>query len=141
MMRRTPSLPLRFGAAAAAVALVVTLTACGGDDDDDDGGASATDAAPTSAPADNGGGGDNGDDQVAVTIEDFEFDAQPVAAGSEFEVENRDSAEHTFTADDGEFGVTIEGGDSEDVTAPSDPGTYAFHCEIHPNMTGELTVE
>jgi plastocyanin len=111
-----------------AAALSAGLAACGGDDDDS--GGSGTGSA---TEADDG--------SVAVTIEGFEFSAQPVAAGSSFEVENRDSADHTFTADDGGFDVDVDGGDSESVAAPAEAGTYAFHCNIHPDMTGELVVE
>jgi plastocyanin len=117
----------RTGSALALVGaaiLVLGLAACG--DDDDDGGAT-------------GDGSTSG--AVAVSIEGFEFAAQPVAADSSFEVENNDSAEHTFTADDGAFDVDIAGGETETVDAPAEPGTYAFHCELHSSMTGELTVE
>jgi plastocyanin len=114
-----------------AASLSLSLAACGGDDDDDGGSASGS-GSGTSTEA----GG-----EVAVTIEGFEFSAQPVSAGSSFEVENKDSTEHTFTADDGAFDVDVDGGDTESVDAPADPGTYAFHCKIHPNMTGDLTVQ
>jgi plastocyanin len=122
----------RIVALACSAMLVLAVGACGGDDDDDDAGG----AAPTTEA----GGEDTGGGTVAVTIEGFEFDAQPVSAGSSFEVENRDSAEHTFTADDGDFDVDVGGGESASVDAPAEPGTYAFHCEIHTNMTGELEV-
>jgi plastocyanin len=112
-----------------AAALSTGLAACGGDDDDDSGGSGSGSA----TEADGG--------SAAVTIEGFEFSAQPVAAGSSFEVDNRDSAAHTFTADDGAFDVEVDGGDSAAVDAPADAGTYAFHCKIHTDMTGELVVE
>src|SRR5262245_54840230 len=88
-----------FLALVCAASLSVGLAACGGDDDDDDGGAATTSGNTTEA---DGGG-------VAVTIQDFEFSAQPVAAGSSFEVENKDSADHTMTANDGEFDVEVDG--------------------------------
>jgi plastocyanin len=111
------------------VGLAIGLAGCGGDDDDDSGsgGTSGTTA---------GAGGD-----VAVTIEGFAFDASPVTAGASFEVENKDSANHTFTADDGAFDVDVDGGETVSVDAPSDPGTYAYHCKIHAQMTGDLVVE
>ena len=37
--------------------------------------------------------------------------------------------------------LLVEGaGGTADLTVPSEPGTYAVHCEIHSTMTGELTV-
>jgi hypothetical protein len=81
-----------------AAALSTGLAACGGDDDDDSGGSGSGSA----TEADGG--------SAAVTIEGFEFSAQPVAAGSSFEVDNRDSAAHTFTADDGAFDVEVRRG-------------------------------
>jgi plastocyanin len=75
-----------------------------------------------------------------VTIDGFSFAASPVTAGASFTVDNRDSVAHTVTADDGAFDVRVGGGSDAGVTAPDEPGTYAFHCEIHPSMTGELVV-
>jgi plastocyanin len=109
--------------------LAIGLAGCGGDDDDD-----------TSSGSGSGTEADAGGD-VAVTIEGFAFDATPVTAGASFEVENRDSANHTFTADDGAFDVDVDGGETASVDAPADPGTYAYHCKIHAQMTGDLTVE
>ena len=134
-MTRSTSRTRRLAALTCGLVLVLGAAACGGDDDDDAGGSgsgsgSATDTGDDDAAAD-----------VAVVIEGFEFDAQPVSAGATFGIENRDSAEHTFTADNDEFDEDVDAGETSSVTAPADPGTYAFHCQIHPDMTGELTVE
>jgi plastocyanin len=131
-MMRTMTSKNRLLALACSAVLVLGVSACGGDDDDDDAGGGASTTA-----ADGGG---TGGGAVAVTIEDFAFDAQSVTAGSSFEVENKDSAEHTFTADDGDFDVDVSGGETVSVDAPAEPGTYAFHCKIHSSMTGELEV-
>jgi plastocyanin len=58
-------------------------------------------------------------------------------------LKNEGEAPHTATADGGEFDLgTVEAGEtSEPGTAPDAPGSYPFHCEIHPNMTATLTVE
>ncbi|MDZ4828371.1 MAG: cupredoxin domain-containing protein [Actinomycetota bacterium] len=102
-------------------ALGLGFAGCGGDDDDDD------DAA----------GGD-----AAVTAEGFAFEVgAPVAAGTEFTVTNVDPATHTFTADDDAFNEELSAETDVTVTAPAEPGEYAFHCEIHTNMTGTLVVE
>jgi plastocyanin len=125
---------------ALATILLLSLAACG---DDDDGGAVAADddtTATTAAPA----GDDGADDGAVPSIEavDFSLTSVTVSPGAEVEVENAGDKPHTATADDGAFDSgTIEPGASGSITAPSEPGTYAFHCTIHPNMTGALTVE
>lgn len=90
-------------------------------------GATAAPAAPA-APA-------------AVTIADFAF-ATPtsVSSGQPIVVTNNDSAPHTLTFVDGSLNTgTIAAGGQAELIAPA-PGTYAFFCEIHPSMTGELVV-
>jgi plastocyanin len=64
-----------------------------------------------------------------------------VKAGATVTANNNDSVEHTVTADDGSFNITIEPGKTATFTAPSDAGDYKFHCNIHTNMTGTLTVQ
>ncbi|MQA64253.1 MAG: hypothetical protein GEU86_23000 [Actinophytocola sp.] len=79
---------------------------------------------------------------VKIAIKDFDFGEDvTVKAGTEFEVTNEDGEAHTFTTDDGTFDSgSIEPGATETVTI-DEPGTYDFHCEPHPNMTGTITVE
>lgn len=109
-----------------ALSLAVVGTACGGDDDDDAGGSGSSDEATTD-----------------VVIEGSAFDiGGPVAPGASVTIDNRDGVGHTFTADEGAFDSgTIGGGSSGQVTAPTEPGDYAVHCEIHSSMTGTLVVE
>lgn len=119
--------------------LVLSLAACGDDGDSGPVAAGEGTTPTTAAPA-----GDDGADGEAPYIEavDFSLTSVTVAAGAEVEVENEGEKPHTATADDGAFDSgTIEPGASGSITAPSEPGTYAFHCTIHPNMTGTLTVE
>lgn len=83
-----------------------------------------------------------GIDAEGVVISDFTFDVTPVPAGSTVTVVNQDSVPHTATADDGTFDSgRVPGGESGAFTAPTDPGEYAFHCEVHPSITGTLTVQ
>jgi len=91
-------------------------------------------AAEDAAPA--------GDDPT-INIEGFAFSAtDPVAPGTEITVANLDGAQHTLTADDGSFNTGgLDGGATVSITAPDAPGTYSFICNIHPTMTGSLTVE
>ena len=70
------------------------------------------------------------------------FSAASVPAGATVTVKNDDnSSQHTVTADTGNaFNVTVDPGKTVTFTAPSKPGTYKFHCNIHPFMHGTLTV-
>lgn len=81
---------------------------------------------------------------AAISIKDFAYgDPITVSPGAVVTVTNLDAAEHTVTADQGAgFDVEVEGsGGTATFTAPSQPGTYAFHCTYHPNMHGMLTVK
>jgi len=139
----------------AAPVMVLGLAACGGDDD----ASTAADEGTTAPTAEAGGGdypagggdtgGDTGGDDGAtsggatVVAQDFTFKPAEleVEAGATFTFENQDGATHTLTADDGEFDSgDVAAGSQSDLTAPSEPGTYAFRCEIHASMTGTLTV-
>jgi len=77
----------------------------------------------------------------AITIESFQFRGpDEVDAGTTLTVTNRDSASHTWTAQDGTFDTgTLREGDSTAVTLDT-PGTYEFRCDFHPTMGGEITV-
>lgn len=118
-----------LAAVAVGLLLVVGLAACS--DDDDDGG-----TLPDSTTTVAGGGGST------VVAKDFSLTSVTVAPGSEVTFSNEGSATHTMTADDGAFDAgRVAGGSNATVTAPTDPGAYPFHCEIHSSMTGTLTVQ
>ena len=116
---------------------VVAAVACGGSSGTPAGGASGSTVATspatgTSVPATG----------PAITISGFSFGAAlTVKAGQKITVKNADAVTHTVTADDGKsFGVTVNGNGSATFSAPSKPGTYKFHCTIHPQMHGTLIV-
>jgi plastocyanin len=150
----------------AAVAAVSLLLAACGDDDTESSGAPATDpASPTAAATDTTSGGVRGDygpsdgessvpatdatdstggDAAAaaeIVITDFAFsDDITVPVGTTITIRNDDGAGHTMTADDGAFDPgTIDGGSTVELTL-TEAGTFTFHCEIHPSMTGTITV-
>ncbi|MFV1990550.1 MAG: cupredoxin domain-containing protein [Acidimicrobiales bacterium] len=81
--------------------------------------------------------------EAATVIEGFAFDTPiSVEAGAVVRVTNADGVGHTLTAVDSEFDTgTIGGGSDGVISAPTEPGTYQFFCEIHPSMRGELVVE
>jgi plastocyanin len=78
-----------------------------------------------------------------ITISNFQFTSpQSVAPGSTVAVVNSDSAEHSVTADQGgQFNVDADGNGTATFTAPTEPGTYAYHCSYHPMMHGQLIVQ
>lgn len=75
-----------------------------------------------------------------ITIQGSAFSVAGEAKSSDaLSATNRDGFTHTVTSDDGVFDITVKGGAT--VSLPSlKPGTYAFHCQIHPSMRGTLTV-
>jgi plastocyanin len=78
---------------------------------------------------------------ATITIHDFMFgDAVTVKAGETVTVMNSDTTTHTLAADDNSFDTgNIFAGKSATFVAPK-AGTYKFHCNIHANMHGVLTV-
>lgn len=98
-----------------------------------------------------GGGGTGSDtgeaaevaEVATITISDFDF-GEPlvVAPGTTVQVVNTDRAPHTVTADGDEFDTAqIAPGTTTTFRAPTEPGTYAFFCGVHPSMTGSLEVQ
>ena len=127
--------PTRLLLAVLAVgSLTLGAAACS---DDDDAGSDTTDT--TAAETD----GDGAPAAGTIVAADFSLTDLTVAPGEEVVLDNTGSAPHTATADDGAFDTgQVSGGDTSDpVAAPDEPGSYAFHCEVHPDMTATLTVE
>jgi plastocyanin len=96
---------------------------------------------PMSSP---GAGSTAGIAAVTITIKDFAYgDPLTVAPGSTVAVTNMDTAAHTVTADGGAvFDAQVKGsGGTATFTAPTQPGSYPYHCTYHPNMRGTLIVE
>lgn len=108
------------------LALGLLLVACGGSDDPGD-------------DPDPGTGG--AADSVTISIDGFAF-SEPgdVNEGGTVTVTNNDSTTHTWTSNDGVFDSSgISPGESFEFTF-DDAGTYSYFCNIHPNMTGSITV-
>jgi plastocyanin len=125
-----------------ALLAVLTLAACGSSGS---GGSAASPAASAAAPSAaaserasaEAAGGD------AVTIQNFAFGpaSLSVAVGSTVTWTNGDSTAHTATADDGSFdSKSIAAGGTFSQTFDT-AGTFAYHCSIHPNMTGTIEVK
>ena len=77
----------------------------------------------------------------SVSIQSFAFSAVTATPGATVVVQNLDEFEHTVSATDGSFDSGIVGGGSSGAfVAPTTPGVYTFVCQIHPSMSGQLTV-
>jgi plastocyanin len=113
------------------------LVACGGGD-------TTTDAT--------GGGGDNGGNEaggggneVTVTAANFAFSPDEISVEPGEEVSltfvNDDTAPHTFTSEDLGVDLKTEPGETAtgSFTAP-ESGSVEWQCNIHPAMTGTITV-
>jgi plastocyanin len=149
----------------AAIAAISLLLAACGDDDTESSGAAATEPAAaeatsppaaatgagrgdygpseteTAAPATEAPAGDEAAGGAEIVISGFAFsDDITVPVGTTVVVRNDDSAPHTWTADDGAFDSgSIDGGATFEFTV-TEAGSFAFHCNFHPSMTGTITV-
>ncbi|HST70435.1 MAG TPA: plastocyanin/azurin family copper-binding protein [Solirubrobacterales bacterium] len=136
--------------AAALVALSLGLAACG-----DSGSDSTTDAEttpPASEETTESGAEETSESEPApsgeasksekVDIVEFTYQPDPVVVGVGGKViwQNQDAAPHTATADDDSWDTgTIEKGKIGSETF-KEAGTFAYFCEIHPDMRGTVEV-
>lgn len=135
---------------AAMTALLVLLTGCGGGGDegvaDQTPAADATDSASPDA-------GDSADDGDATSAEDavlvqgfrFEPESLEVSAGATVTWTNEDDIQHTATAGtpdapSGAFDVALDGVGATGTHTFDTPGAYAYFCEVHNSMLGEIVV-
>ena len=81
----------------------------------------------------------------AVTIDNYSFSpgSLTVPAGTTVTWTNRDGEVHTVVADDSAPSFKSAGLDTDDSFSFTfnKPGTYAYHCSLHPHMTGTITVQ
>jgi len=139
-----------FTVIAALMGAAVFLAACGDDDDDGTGGEPTGTAAATT---DEGDGAE--EVELELTAENVQFDKDTLDAQAGAEVsltlDNKDTVEHSFalyesegSADELFEGQRFAGPSSliYQFTAPADPGTYHFQCDVHPAaMQGDFVVQ
>jgi plastocyanin len=116
--------------------LSLVVAACSSDDDGGTTGTTGGATGSTAATGSTGGGGG-----TTITIADFAFDPDTITVSgpTEVTVTNQDTATHTFTLDDGSVDETVEPGATETVTVDVSAST-GFHCNIHPQMVGQIEV-
>ena len=119
------------------VALAAVLSACSGASAE----ATPTPAGPASSPS---------GDAVTIVAKDIKFNpnAVSVKAGTAFDIvfDNQDGAPHNISISDASGGNVFKG---EIVAAQKvtyavpalAAGTYAFICEVHPEMKGTITAQ
>ena len=78
----------------------------------------------------------------AVTIRNFAFGPQVVTVklGTTVHWTNSDSEAHTVTSDTGAFNSPVLQPGAGYSFMFTKPGTYSYHCTIHPFMTGKVVV-
>ena len=148
----------RFGLMLASAALTAVLAACGGTATPSP---SASGAAPSAtgaaasavgsqAAASGGAGGalscatapSGSTATVNVTIQNFQFSPQPVQAkvGDVVAWTNKDGAPHSATMDDGSCDTDSIASNATAMLVFNAPGTYTYHCKIHPAQMKDVTV-
>lgn len=136
---------------AAMAALTLLLAGCGGGGDE--GVADQTPETQTEAGAGEatpeGGQDAEGAAEVgdAVLVQGFRFQPErlEVAAGATVTWTNEDDVPHTATAGTPEapgdaFDVALDGVGASGSHTFAEPGTYAYFCEVHNSMRGEIVV-
>lgn len=123
-----------LSALALLVAMSLFLVSCSAGQATNAPAATATPQSPAAAPA--------GSSAAAVNIKSFAFDPASITVkvGTSITWTNEDSAPHTITGDKGEWD-SGQIGQGQTYTHKFDQaGTYAYHCAVHPKMTGTVVV-
>lgn len=124
-----------------ALVVVGAVAGCGGEDGDAEGQSPDTEDASASTSDTPAAEGESASDGVAIT--DFSFDpaSLTVPVGTTLTWTNEDPATHTVTADDEAFssGEIAEGEIFEHRF--DEVGQFTYHCNIHSDMAGDITVE
>jgi plastocyanin len=81
------------------------------------------------------------DHAVAISGSSFSPHEVTVAVGDTVTWTNSDQISHTATADGGSFDTGALSNTESGTVTFSTAGSFPYHCSIHPNMTGTITVE
>jgi plastocyanin len=129
--------------AIALIAVTVIAVACGG--------GGSTSAPATAAPSSGAAGSPAGDGSVlSISAKDTAYSTTTLTAKADtpfqIDFDNQDSAPHNIAIKDSSGAQKFKGDivTAQKVTynvAALPAGSYTFWCEVHPNMTGTLTVQ
>ena len=139
-MRLRRALPL------ISILAALSLAACGSGDSGSDSTAGATaPPAETTAPAEEETETAPSGEAVRsakVEIVDFAYSLETVTiqTGGKVIWQNEDADVHTATLDDGSFNTGDLAEGKRKSESFKSPGTFTYHCEIHPDMTGTVEV-
>jgi len=112
------------------LAAAIALTGCGGSSYSGGGGGGVTDPQPVAT--------------TSVSLRNLAFSpgAIRVAPGVTVQFTNNDGIAHNVTFSSNTIsGATDFAAGTRSVVMPATPGTYAYHCTIHPGMTGSVLVQ
>ena len=133
---------LARGLALATIAVIAV--ACSG------GGATSAPASPAASPAGSPGASAPAGASVSLAAATLAFDKTTLTAKADapftIDFDNKDSAPHNVAIKDASGSEKFKGeivtGKKVTYNVPAlAAGTYTFWCEVHPNMTGTLTVQ
>jgi plastocyanin len=135
-------IPILIGTLVIVLAVGLFAASCGGSSGTGTTSTPTTSGASTTAstPGTTAGGGAGG---AQVVMKGFAFDPATVTikAGESVTWTNQDSAGHTVVADKGEFQSSNLAQGATFTFKFGTAGTYAYHCSIHPSMTGTVVVQ
>lgn len=125
--------------------LAIVAAACGGEQQATPPETTTTAAATPTTDADattTTAGDDESPPTLAIAIAGFQFSGDETGAvGDTVQVTNSDSVGHTWTSTDGAFHSGVIGSGETFTFTFEEPGTYPFFCQIHPAMSGTITID
>jgi plastocyanin len=121
--------------AALAAAAMIAIAACASSSTPAPSVSPSVASSPATSPA--------GSAATGVAIAGFSFQPATITipVGTTVEWTNSDSTGHTVTADDGSFKSDRLGSGATFSRTFATAGTFAYHCSIHPSMTGTIIVQ
>lgn len=133
----------------ACLVLGLAVAGCGGDDDEDSGDSAATTEQTATTERAGGAGTDTaGKTAAAESVDIIDIDYEPrdvtVPKGTTITWTNTGQLPHTVTKEDGPGPDFDSGTVNPDDTFEQQfdtPGKIAYHCTIHSNQRGSVTVE